>query len=54
MKVVKKKKQMTARQLANLRPAKRGEVRNPRGINGGRTYSALNPSSERRGFRRFP
>jgi hypothetical protein len=39
MRLVKKKKQMTARQLANLRPAKSGEVRNPRGINRGRTYS---------------
>ena len=53
MKVVKKKKQMTARQLANLRPAKRGEVRNPLGINRGRTYSdryeevALSPLPEK-------
>jgi hypothetical protein len=39
MKMVKRKRQMTARQLANLRPAKSGEVRNPLGINRGRTYS---------------
>jgi hypothetical protein len=41
MSASKKKPKVSAKSLANLKPVKPGEVRNPLGINRGRTYSGF-------------